>query len=107
MTDAGKASAAARSLKRKEKSTDLEEAIQAIIDNSENATQELAKLHSVSVKSLATRVNATSNYHSTRSPNVFNALVSLLSGELNEGRLMFSHSWDLLIIVKVVRMGTA
>jgi hypothetical protein len=107
MTDAGKASAAARSLKRKEKSTDLEEAIHAIIDNRDYAIQELAKVHSVSVKSLATRVNATSNYHSTRSPNIFNALVSLSSVELNEGQFMFSHCWDLLIIVKVVTKGTA
>jgi hypothetical protein len=85
---------AARSLLRKEKSTQLEEAIQAIIDNRDDATQELAKLHSVSVKSLAKRVNATSNYHPSRGPNIFNALVSLSSVELNEGLLNFAHCYE-------------
>jgi hypothetical protein len=89
-SDAEKASLAARSSKRKEKATDLEEAIQAIIDNRDVATQELAKIHSVSVKSLAKRVNASSNYLPTRGPNVFNALVSLSSIQLNEGWLIFT-----------------
>jgi len=89
-SDAEKASTAARSLKRKEKATDLEEAIQAIINNRDDATRELAKLHSVSVKSLAKRVNASSNYHLTRGPNVFNALVSMSSIQLNEGWLIFT-----------------
>jgi hypothetical protein len=89
-SDAEKASTAARSLKRKEKATDLEKAIQAIINNRDDATRELAKLHSVSVKSLAKRVNASSNYHPTRGPNVFNALVSMSSIQLNEGWLIFT-----------------
>jgi len=93
-SDAEKASVAARSLKRKEKTTDLEEAIQAIIDNRDDAIQELAQLHSVSVKCLAKRVNATSNYHPTRGPNIFNALVSLASVELNEGQPMIAHCWE-------------
>jgi hypothetical protein len=101
---------AARSIKRKEKATDLDEAIQAIITNHDDAIQELAILHSVSVKSLAKRVNATSNYHSTRGPNIFNALVSMLSVELNEGKLTSaaaSSHCDVLMIVKVARKGIA
>jgi hypothetical protein len=89
-SDAKKASLAAQSSKRKEKATDLEEAIQAIIDNRDVATQELAKIHSVSVKSLAKRVNASSNYLPTHGPNVFNVLVSLSSIQLNEGWLIFT-----------------
>ena len=67
-SDTEKASSAAHSCKRKEKATDLEETIQAIINNCDDATQELAKLHSILVKSLARRVNATSNYHNTCGP---------------------------------------
>jgi len=109
-SDAEKTSLAARSFKRKEKATALDEAIQGIIANRDDAIQELAILHSVSVNSLAKRVNATSNYHPTRGPNMFNALVSMSSVELNEGKLSSaaaSSHCDLLMIAKVVRKGTA
>lgn len=91
-TDAGKRVSAEKSLRRAEKTMDMQEGILAIIATRDAAINDLAKRLFVKPKHIADQVNATTHYRPSRKGNLFNALVSKRGKELNFGNVFLFYS---------------
>lgn len=87
-SDAARLAAAERSKTQRIKKTAIHDAIHAIIQTRDEAIAALAEKHSVTVKSIAAKVNSQTSYVKSRKVNIFNALVSKRGKELNAGMFL-------------------
>jgi hypothetical protein len=86
LTDAEKASRKLAAGLKRQKQTQLNDAVAAYILERTTKLQELADNHSVKVTKIEDMVNAATHYKKSRTPSLANAIVHYLSKMVNEGQ---------------------
>jgi len=86
LTDAEKASRQLAAGLKKQKQTQLNDAVAAYILERTGKLQELADAHNVKVTKIEDMVNAATHYKKSRTPSLANAIVHYLAKTVNEGQ---------------------
>ena len=92
LTDAEKASRKLAAGFKKQKQTQLNDAVASYIVERTAKLQELADNHNVKVTKIEDMVNAATHYKKSRTPSIANAIVHYLSKTVNEGQSHTSSS---------------
>jgi len=86
LTDAEKASRQLAAGLKKQKQTQLNDAVAAYILERTGKLQELADAHNVKVTKIEDMVNAATHYKKSQTPSLANAIVHYLAKTVNEGQ---------------------
>jgi len=92
LTDAEKASRKLAAGLKRQKQTQLNDAVAAYILERTAKLQELADNHGVKITKIEDMVNAATHYKKSRTPSLANAIVHHLSKTVNEGQSCTSSS---------------